>query len=293
MDRVSSKISIQSNSEDLLDKMVSTFDGKGQIKNWATERVKNQLEAYFGKLDFIEKLQSRFGTKSAKIRQQEAFTRISELVSRSNVTNGQVLLSHIKNKMMQEGKLRGRGVANTIRRFQQDADQKIAQPGMFVPYGQKFAPRSGGVHFLKDDPLTLNAARIIVPASMASSNGLVPAEEDKADQLGANDGSTRLVGMQEKKVNPGETEKFTKGEVRSRYANILGHCSGAVVISPLSFDKNALNEMFLASLEACRKNQHLTITFAIPNTDGHLENASTIYAMACQEFEKLNESKAQ
>lgn len=107
-------------AERMLEDMATTFDGKGQIKNWATERGPRNFKASFGKLGFIEKLQARLGTTSSKIRRDAAFDAISKLISRSELANSERLLGDTKTTMERTGKLRGADIAKAIRDFQKN-----------------------------------------------------------------------------------------------------------------------------------------------------------------------------
>ncbi len=270
---------IQSKSNDpksMLSDMAAQLDGKGQIKNWMEERTNGELKVGFRSLGIMEKLQSRLGTKSAKARQTQAFTAISDLVSRSNVLNGQQLLANIKNTMERKGKLRGKDIASVIRNFQSNSDQKSTPKGMFVPYGHEFAPRSGGVHLRSDYALDLKAERIIVPRTTATDRGLTPAEEAEVGNLSNSAGHTYVVGMDDQTSGNGGVRKFPDGELLSRYTSVLEKCSGAVVIAPIDNKDQSLIEMLDAALAQCKNNPHLTVTFAIPD-NAVRERAQVLY----------------
>ncbi len=275
------------NSNDLLNDIKGQLKGKGQIKHWATIVDPGSFTVCFSRFGLVEKLNSLLKTKSAKAMQDQSFTALSELVTRGNVKDGQVLLQNIKDTFTQKGKLRGKDIADAITRFQNNSTKETSQVGLFVPYGQTFAPRSGGVHFLQDSPLDLNAERIIVPQSIAQMKKLTPVSETGVARFEFAKGKTYLIGMDEPKADQISSEKFAPGDIKTRYEGLLKGCSGAVVISPLSFEVQALEEMFDASLNACEDQPHLTITFAIPQ-HAYLGRASAVYAKCLEAFNLQN-----
>ncbi len=285
------------NPRAMLATLASELHGKGQIETrFSSEKANREAElansdlrfspaSSFGTMSAIDRLLGRLGMGSAAKKREAAFEEISRLVRSSKVPNGEALLNAIKQVKDDTGKLRGEDVAQVIAMFLEKTQTEVqngtpaqvaavqlasdASPptvaGLFTPRGQKSAPASGGVHFLKHSPLELQATRVIVPVSLARQEGLSAVRELDVQSLPKPNGQTYLIGMNDDRS--GAVGAPAERAIRDRYFNILKDCSGAVVISPEAFDLQALQEMIDATLEACNSNSTLTVTFAVPDKE--------------------------
>ncbi len=143
------------------------------------------------------------------------------------------------------------------------APQAANLSGIFPHIAGKQAPATPGLHFLVNLPLELNAERILVPASMARAQGLVPAgESGLAPAPGA--GGIQLVGMTE---DLADSEVLTApGKMQARYSKLLQGVVGRVVLYPVATDQQSLVEMVRAVSQACQDNSQLSVVFAIPGS---------------------------
>lgn len=156
----------------------------------------------------------------------------------------------------------------------QATPQEANLSGIFPHSAGKQAPATPGLHFLVNLPLELDAERILVPASMARAQGLVPAREGGlAPAPGA--GGMQLVGMTEDLAD--STALTAHGKMQERYSKLLQGVVGRVVLYPVATDQQSLEEMVLAASQACEDNPQLAVAFAIPES-----GLQRLVAAACE-----------
>jgi hypothetical protein len=163
-----------------------------------------------------------------------------------------------------------------------------SQRGRFYPPHGRQAPGIAGIHFLTNSPFELQAGKTIVPLSLAQSKGYAYVNElDVSDLPKLDEG--RLIAFDDgliDQVKGGSPKDF--GE---RFSQLLQNMAGTVVIySPPLANKEQLQAMMSAVIDAREKNRSLSVSFATEDVNQReaLTNAFVAAKQARQDALELD-----
>jgi hypothetical protein len=163
-----------------------------------------------------------------------------------------------------------------------------SQRGRFYPPHGRQAPGIAGIHFLTNSPFELQAGKTIVPLSLAQSKGYAYVNElDVSDLPKLDEG--RLIAFDDgliDQVKGGSPKDF--GE---RFSQLLQNMAGTVVIYPPPLaNKEQLQAMMSAVMDAREKNRSLSVSFATEDVNQReaLTNAFVAAKQARQDALELD-----
>ena len=163
-----------------------------------------------------------------------------------------------------------------------------SQRGRFYPPHGRQAPGIAGIHFLTNSPFELQAGKTIVPLSLAQSKGYAYVNElDVSDLPKLDEG--RLIAFDDgliDQVKGGSPKDF--GE---RFSELLQNMAGTVVIYPPPLaNKEQLQAMMSAVMDAREKNRSLSVSFATEDVNQReaLTNAFVAAKQARQDAQELD-----
>jgi len=163
-----------------------------------------------------------------------------------------------------------------------------SQRGRFYPPHGRQAPGIAGIHFLTNSPFELQAGKTIVPLSLAQSKGYAYVNElDVSDLPKLDEG--RLIAFDDgliDQVKGGSPKDF--GE---RFSQLLQNMAGTVVIYPPPLaNKEQLQAMMSAVIDAREKNRSLSVSFATEDVNQReaLTNAFVAAKQARQDALELD-----
>jgi hypothetical protein len=163
-----------------------------------------------------------------------------------------------------------------------------SQRGRFYPPHGRQAPGIAGIHFLTNSPFELQAGKTIVPLSLAQSKGYAYVNElDVSDLPKLDEG--RLIAFDDgliDQVKGGSPKDF--GE---RFSELLQNMAGTVVIYPPPLaNKEQLQAMMSAVMDAREKNRSLSVSFATEDVNQReaLTNAFVAAKQARQDALELD-----
>ena len=178
------------------------------------------------------------------------------------------------------------------RRREAEKSPMKSERGRFYPQHGRQVPDIAGIHFLTNSPFELQAGRTIVPLSLAQSNGYAYVNESDVSALPELD-EGRLIAFDDRlddrlidQVKGGSPKDF--GE---RFSQLLQNMAGTVVIYPPPLaNKEQLQAMMSAVIDACEKNQSLSVSFATKDADQReaLTNAFVAAKQAMQDAQELD-----
>lgn len=162
---------------------------------------------------------------------------------------------------------------------------KSKELGRFTPPHGRQVPDSAGIHFLTNSPFNLQANRIILPTSVASLKGYECFPEVSVGKLPQKD-TGRLIGFNDTGLAGDDPKK-----IQERFGGLIANMAGTVVISPPPLaNKEQLQAMMSAVIDACEKNQSLSVSFATEETNQReaLTNAFVAAKQARQDAQELD-----
>jgi hypothetical protein len=163
-----------------------------------------------------------------------------------------------------------------------------SERGRFYPQHGRQVPDIAGIHFLTNSPFELQAGRTIVPLSLAQSNGYAYVNESDVSALPELD-EGRLIAFDDRLID--QVKGGSPKDFGERFSQLLQNMAGTVVIYPPPLaNKEQLQAMMSAVIDACEKNQSLSVSFATKDADQReaLTNAFVAAKQAMQDAQELD-----
>ncbi len=163
-----------------------------------------------------------------------------------------------------------------------------SERGRFYPQSGRPAPGIAGIHFLTNSPFELQAGRTIVPLSLAQSKKYAYVNERDTSALPTFD-EGRLIALDDRRID--QVKGGSPKDFGERFSQLLQNMAGTVVIYPPPLaNEEQLLAMMSAVIDACEKNQSLSVSFATEDADQQeeLTNAFLAAKQAMQNAQELD-----
>ena len=157
----------------------------------------------------------------------------------------------------------------------------------FYPSHGRQVPGRAGIHFLTNSPFTLQAARTVIPLSVAQSKGYAYVNEGDVSAFPKLD-TGRLIALDDRRID--QVKGGSPKDFGERFSQLLHNMVGTVVIYPPPLaNEEQLQAMMSAVIDSCEKNQSLSVSFATEDTDQQQE-LTNAFAAAKQAMRDLQEN---